>query len=400
MADIFIGRQPIFDQDMNVYAYELLFRKESGSFDAEVTDGDSATSQVVLNTFVNIGLENLVGPHKAFINFTRTFISTPDLISLPPDQVVIEVLEDIEPTETVINTLKNLKEQGHTIALDDFVYDSKFEPLVELADIIKIDIMALDNAEIEQHVKKLKTYNLKLLAEKVETHEEFEFLKTLGFDYYQGYFFSKPSIVQGKSITPNQLTLLELVAKINNPDIEIEELSDIISLDVSLSHKVLKFINSPMSALRSKVESVQQAVVLIGINTIKNWATLLAMATGSTKPTELSTTALIRARSCQLLAKSCHLPKPDSFFTVGLFSTLDAMMDQPLDVLINELPLAEETMEALIEYKGDYGKALQCSMAMERGDFSQIGFGELNMTELSDIYLQSIQWSDELTLEL
>ena len=400
MTDIFVARQPIFDQEMNVYAYELLFRNDSGSYDANVTDGDSATSQVIMNSFVNIGLENLVGTHKAFINFTRTFISTPDLISLPPDQVVIEVLEDIEPTEAVISTLKSLKDQGHTIALDDFVYDSKFEPLVELADIIKIDIMSLNKDEIEQHVNKLKRHNLKLLAEKVETHEEFEFLKTLGFDYYQGYFFSRPSIVKGKTITPNQLTLLELVSKINNPEIEVDELSDIISMDVSLSHKVLKFINSPMSGLRSRVGSVQQAVVLIGINAIKNWVTILAMASGSKKPAELSTTALIRARSCQLLAKSCHLAKPDSFFTVGLFSTLDAMMDQPLEVLIKELPLSEETMDALIEHTGDFGKALQCSMAMERGDFSQIGFGELNMTELSDIYLQSIQWSDELTLEM
>lgn len=400
MTDIFIGRQPIFKQNMDVYGYELLFRSHGGSSNANFTDGDSATSDVVINSFIDIGLENIVGHNKAFINFTKNFISNPAMQVLPPEKVVVEVLEDVEPTECVIQALKELKQKGHIIALDDFVYDNKFQPFVELADIIKIDVMNLNNAEIEQQVEKLKPYNLKLLAEKVETHDEFEFLKALGFDYYQGYFFSKPSIVQGKSITPNQLTLLDLVAKINNPDIEVDELSNLISQDVSLSHKVLKFINSPLSALRSKVESIQQAVVLIGINTIKNWTTLLVLATGSDKPTELSTTALVRARSCQLLAKASHLSKPDSFFTVGLFSALDAMMDQPLETLIKELPLADESIDALLEHNGVYGEALVCTLAMEHSDFSLIGFAELDMTELSDIYLESIQWADELTVNI
>lgn len=397
-SEVFVGRQPIFDRNLQVYAYELLFRSSSDASSAGVFDGDSATSQVILNTFLNLGLEKIVGEHKAFINVTRIFISNPELIVMPPDQLVLELLEDIEPSQIIIDTLKTLKEDGHILALDDFVYDEKFEPFLELADIVKIDIMALDRDEIQRHVKKLKHHNIKLLAEKVETHEEFEFLKDLDFDYYQGYFFSKPSIVQGKSLSPNQLPILRLISKINNPDVEVEELSNIISTDVSLSHKVLKFINSPLSGLRSEVDSIQQAVVLLGLTTIKNWVTIMALANGSEKPLELSTLALIRGRCCELQAKECNLPKADSFFTVGLFSTLDAMMDRPLEELIQELALSEDAKVALLEHKGIFGEALNSTLAMERSDFSMIGFADLDMIRLSEIYLDAIYWADELAV--
>ncbi len=395
MADIFIGRQPIFDRSMNVFAYELLFRSDSQSNRAQILDGDSATSQVLMNCFVDIGLEKIVGNKMAFINLTKTFISNPELIMIAPaDQLVLEVLEDIEPTDDIIDALSLLKKSGFTIALDDFIYDSKFDPFINVSDIIKIDITVLDKDEIKKHVEKLKSLNLRLLAEKVETYEEFEFLKELDFDYYQGYFFSKPKLITAKSISPNQLAILHLVAKVNNPDVEVEELSQIISTDVSLSHKVLKFINSPASGLRTQVDSIQQAVILIGLSTIKNWVTILALATGANKPAELSITALVRARCCELMAKSLKLAKPDGFFTVGLFSSLDAMMDQPLKVVLDELPLSESSISALLEQKGVLGEALNCTLTMERNDFGQVSFGELGLADLSDIYLQAIHWAD------
>ncbi len=397
MTDIFIGRQPIFDKNMNVFAYELLFRNGMDSLNADVIDGDSATSQVLMNCFFEIGLQNIVGSHKAFINMTRLFLSNPELIiEFPPDQLVLEVLENIEPTDEIINALKWLKKSGHTIALDDFIYSSKFDPLISLASIIKIDITALNNSQIKQHVEQLKTFNLKLLAEKVETYDEFEFLKDLDFDYFQGYFFSKPVIVKGRALAPNQLTVLQLLAKINDPNVDVEELSVLISSDVSLSHKVLKFINSPVSALRTQIDSIQQAVVLLGLATIKNWVTIMAMATGSKKPVELGKTALVRARCCEMLAKAIGHKKADGYFTVGLFSSLDAMMDQPLEVLLDELPLSNDSKLALLEHKGVFGEALECTLAMECGDFSDISFGSLEIKELSDIYLKAIHWADEL----
>jgi len=391
MSDVFIARQPIFDADLVVYAYELLFRQSGESVTADVIDGDGATSHVMLSSFVDIGLNNLVGDHIAFFNLTQHFLSNPDLIVIPPDQIVLEILEDVEPTEEVINCVRELKKRGYTIALDDFIYDDKFIPLLECADIVKVDVTLENHAKIKSDLGNYKPYNIKLLAEKIETYEEFEFFKELGFQYFQGYFFSKPKIIHGKGLAPNKLSLLQLVAKVNDPTIEIEELSQIISTDISLSHKVLKYINSPSSGIRSTIESIQQAVTLLGIATIKNWVTVMAMSSNSGKPIELSTTALVRAKICQGLAKHNKLDKPDSYFTVGLFSTLDAMMDQSFDVLMNELPLSKEAKKGITDLEGSYGEALQCAFSMEQSDFSA-----LDLSEMSELYLDAVKWSDEM----
>lgn len=396
MSDIFIARQPIFDASLVVYAYELLFRQSADAVSAGVLDGDRATSHVMLSSFVDIGLKNLVGDHIAFFNLTQYFLSNPDLIVIPPDQVVLEILEDVEPTQEVIDSVRELKQRGFTIALDDFIYDDKFIPLLECADLVKVDVTLENHAEIKKGLAVYKPYNVKLLAEKIETYEEFEFFKDLGFDYFQGYFFSKPTIVQGKGIASNKLSLLQLVAKVNDPDIEIEELSEIISTDISLSHKVLKYINSPSSGIRATIDSIQQAVTLLGLSTIKNWVTVMALSSNADKPLELSTTALVRAKICQGLAKHNNLEKPDSYFTIGLFSTLDAMMDQSFDVLMDELPLSADAKDGLINKKGSYGDALSCAFAMEESDFTLLDFMGLDLGEMSDLYLESVQWADDM----
>jgi len=397
MSEISVARQPIFDQQMQVYAYELLFRPTGGEGDeASVKDGDSATSNVIINTFVNIGLDRIVGDHLAFINLTRLFLSNPDLIMLPPEQLVLEVLEDVEPGANLLDGLRNIRERGYRLALDDFVYHERFEPMIELAEIIKIDVLGMEPGEIEELVQKLRRPGMKLLAEKVETFEEYEFLKSLGFDFYQGYFFARPTLVQGRTLSASQVAVLELVAKVNDPQVEVDDLADIIRADVSLSHKMLKFINSPVSGLRTEVDSVQQAVVLLGLDTIKNWVTILALANNSNKPSELNVSALIRARTCELLARAAERPRPERFFTVGLFSCLDAMMDQPLEELVRDLPLPEESKLALLEQSGEQGEALQCALTMEKGDFGRVGFGDLDLPRLSDLYLEAIHWTDEM----
>ncbi len=397
MAEIFVGRQPIFDSQMKVFAYELLFRDAADSSSANFIDGDVATSEVILNAFVNIGLNKVVGGHKAFINLTRAYISNPDLILVPSRQIVLEVLEDIEPDREIVNALKLFKQKGHIVSLDDFVFAPKYEPFLELADIIKLDVMTLSNDEIIEHIKLLKPYHVKLLAEKVESHEKFEFLKNLNIDYFQGYFFSKPNIIKSKVISSNRLTVLQLIAKINSPEANVNDLSKIISKDLSLSHRVFRFINSPLTGLRVEVDSIQQAVVMLGISMIKNWVTIMALATASSKPNELSKIALIRGRCCELLAKGSKQPKVDRFFTVGLFSSLDAMMDQPLEDIIAELPLSDEIRDAILEQTGVYGEALRCTLAMEHSDHNLVSFQDLTFQELADIYLEAIHWADGLS---
>ena len=395
MSDIFIGRQPIFDADLNLYAYELLFRSREDEEDFSVIDGDAATSRVMLNAFLDIGLENLVGRHQAFINLTQYFLQDPDRIILPPGQIVLEVLEDVTPDELVIATLTTLKKQGHTIALDDFIYHEKLQPLVELANIIKIDIMALANSEIEEHVARFRQSGVKLLAEKVESYEEFEFLKDLNFDYYQGYFFAKPVVVKGKGLESNQLAILRLISRVHDPEFVVAELSEIISTDISLSHKILKFINSAATGLAVQVESIQQAVVLLGIKTIRNWVSIVSLATGTNKPNELGNLALVRARTCENLARASRQTGPESFFTVGLFSVLEAMMDQPLVQLLEELPFPKELKMALLEMQGSQGQALSCAMAMETNNFESIRFMDMELAELSSLYLDALIWSDQ-----
>ena len=395
MSDIFIGRQPIFDRKLEIYAYELLFRGGEDMLQAGVIDGDSATSQVMLNTYIDIGLDNLVGNHKAFINLTEYFLQDADRVVIPPRQTVLEVLEDIEASDTVVNTLKTLKQRGHTIALDDFIYHENLQPLVDLADLIKIDIMALDRTEIAQHASQLKDQKKVILAEKIETHEEFESLKEMDFDLFQGYFFAKPVVIKGKGLPANKLAVLRLLAQLNNPAISMSELSDIVGTDVSLSHKILKFINSSANGVKARVESMQHAVVMLGMNTIKNWASLLAMTASSDKTQALCTLALTRARCCELLGERDPGINLKSYFTVGLFSLLEALMDQPLADLLKELPLPDDLKDALLDHSGPYGQALVCTLAMERNDFSMMEFNGLSAATLGEIHLQALLWSEQ-----
>lgn len=396
MSDIFVGRQPIFNEDLTIYAYELLFRQSSTATDANVFDGDKATSQVMMNCFVDIGIQNIVGQHKAFINLTEHFLSNPDLIVIPSTQVVLEVLEDVDPSPQVVNALQTLHEKGFIIALDDFVYDDKFKPMMEYASIIKVDLTLESRAEIEANLPKLKQYKCDLLAEKIETYEEFEFFKKLGFKYFQGYFFAKPTIVQGKEIPSNKMVILQLVAKINQPDLDINELTTIITNDVSMSHKILKYINSAASIVRTEVSSIQQAVMLIGIQTIKNWVTVLALSGQAQKPLELSTSALVRARFCQQLAKKNKLPNPDNYFTVGLFSLIDAMLDQPMQDLMSELALSDESKKAIMNYEGSYGEVLKIALALEFMEYQKIQSDNLDLSDLITLYLESFKWADDL----
>ena len=394
MPGIFIGRQPVFDKNLDVFAYELLFREHENQIVANVVDGDIATSQVILNSFVEIGLENLVGRHLTLINMTRYFLQNPDHIAIPPGQLILEVPADLPADENTIEGLSELKKNGHTIALDNFEYREELEPLIDFADIAIFDIQALSTDKIQQQIDLLKPRQIKLQAIKVETYEQFEAMKKHGFDYYQGFFFSSPTVVKGKGLNSNQISVLRVVAKIFDPDLDIGELSEIVGTDVSLSHKIMKFVNSSANSPKVEIDSIQQAVVLLGINTIKNWATLIALAAASDKPDELCTVALVRARCCEQLGKLAGRSNPDRFFTLGLFSTLEAMMDTPIAVLLESLPLSVEMKSALISGEGNYGEALNCVLAMETNDFDRIRFEKLNLTQMSEIYLEAIAWAD------
>ncbi len=399
MQDIFIGRQPIYDRKLEVYAYELLFRAAQTN-SAQIHDGDHATSSVIVNTFLEIGLDNIVSNRLAFINLTRSFFVSEHTICLPKDRVVLELLEDIDTDSEVMQGVQRLSDQGYVIALDDFIYHETLKPLVKLADIIKIDIMALERDEIRDHVRELRKYPLRLLAEKVETQEDFEFCKDLEFDYFQGYFFAQPKVIRGQRLPNNRLAILKLLGRLQQPDISPEELEELIVQDVAFSYKILRYVNSAAFSLSRKVESVQQAVVLAGLKTIKSWTTLLAMSQVDNKPTELVVTAMIRGKMAEELAKARNIPGPEAFFTVGLFSALDALMDNTMEEILTQLPLADHISNALLHRQGVHGEILCAVLAYERGEWEKIDRSTLDMSRIRDCYLSAVRWAEATCRQL
>lgn len=399
MSDIFIGRQPIYDRKLDVYGYELLFRTAHTNR-ADITDGDKATSDVIVNAFMEIGLDNIVSKRLAFINLTRSFCVDERAISLPRDRVVLELLENIEVDEELLQAVKRLSGQGYTIALDDFVYHESLKPLVQLAHIVKIDIMALSRDEIRSHVRELRNHPLRLLAEKVETREDLDFCMELGFDYFQGYFFAQPKVIRGRRLPNNRLAILHLLSRLQNPDISPKELENLIAQDVAFSYRILRYVNSAAFSLPRKIESVHQAVVILGLQTIKSWTILMAMSQVDDKPAELVVTAMVRGKMAELMAKAQGSANPESFFTVGLFSALDALMDNTMEEILTQLPLADHIADALLSHQGIHGETLRCVLAYERGEWDQIEYKALTMEQISDCYLSAVRWANEVCEQL
>jgi len=399
MEDFYFARQAIYNQQLEVYAYELLFRNAHAQH-AEVTDGTRASSQVIINTLHDMGLESIVGDNLAFINFTRDLLIHEGIHQITSRQVVIEVLEDITPEPEVMEALQRLVREGYCIALDDFIYSEELQPLVELAQIIKIDILQLDEQQLIQHVQQLKGQGKRLLAEKIETTEQFEFCKSLGFDYFQGYFIARPHVIKGQRPPANRLATLHLLGRLQDPNVAFGELEELISKDLSLSYRILRIINSARHQLPRKIESIHTAVTLLGLKQLKHLASLIALANFDDKPSELLVMAMIRAKMAELLARQMAYSNPDAAFTVGLFSTLEALFNMPMEELVRELPLSDEVVAALLYSAGTLGEILALVLNYEKGDWDQLRLQSDSDVDLAELYLQSVQWSEQSTSEL
>lgn len=390
MTDFLIGRQQILDSKLNTFAYEILFRGKN--FDLSAADGAThATNQVITDTILEIGLNELVGPHLAFINFTTQNLLDKTPLHLPKERIVIEVLESVTVDSRIVENLKELSALGYTIALDDFVLSPEWLPLLEIADIIKLDIMANSLDETRQLIAQLKPYRLKLLAEKVETHQEFETLKSWGCELFQGFFFSKPNIVEGRRLSVNQTAAIQLLASVNREDVSFGEISRIVSQDVGLSYKLLHYINSAFFALPSRIESIQHAIACLGLTEIKRWINILTLSSLSDKPSSVLQNLLIRAKMCELLANEIHQDR-EHFFLVGMLSGLDVMLDQPLEKVLEQLPLSPSIARAILEKSGMAGQALQYAIDYERWDINKPTFQDIDSRRIASIYLESIEW--------
>ncbi len=390
---VIIGRQPIYDRDMNVYAYELLFRA-GGENASGVTaeNADMATSRVINHAFMELGIERVIGEHIGFINLTRSFLLSDDPIPFTQEKIVLEVLEDIEIDQPLLDAVKKLVYQGYVLALDDFIYNEKLAPLVKMAKIIKVDILDVDAEELTKHVNELKRYPVRLLAEKIETREQFNLCMQLGFELFQGYYFCRPSIIEDKPVPENHQKLFQIIERLQDPDVEFSEIERLIMQEVGLSYKLLRLLNSAAMGLRRKVDSIQQGLIILGLKAIRTWTTLIALNAIESVPPELMTNALIRAKMCERLAPNYGFSEQTGFLT-GMFSNIDVMMGIPMDKLMNSLPLNGELKLALTQRGGPLGQLLDIIIAYEQGQWDNIDTQEISLETLSEIYVEATEWT-------
>jgi EAL and modified HD-GYP domain-containing signal transduction protein len=393
MSEYFIARQPILDRDGALYAYELLFRDSEANAAPRNMDHNAATADI-LTTSGDVGLASLVGQHHAFINLPERFLDEPDLLPLAPQQLVLEVLEDVEFNEKRLSGMRQLKERGFALALDDFVYDPRFEEALALVDIVKLEVPALAEERWEEEISRLRDYDVRVLAEKVETEQEFQRLHDLGCDLFQGYFFARPRLLRGRRLNSNQLALLQLLSRLNDPDLDIDDLAQLVDRDLALSVRVINHVQSAASALNRKVESVREAVVYLGRDRIRNLVALLLMARSGDKPAALMSIALVRAKFCELIAADEPGGDPGAYFTAGLFSVLDAMMDVPMAEVVDKLPVSNELVDALVGHSGPMGRALSMAIAIERDDPIEMWCDDAQRCARQ--YRAATQWSEEV----
>ena len=396
MSDALVARQPICDRRLDVVGYELLYRSANG-ISPELVDGDHASASVAVDAFVEIGIDRMVGDKLAFLNMTRNFIVDGHWRNLPRDRVVLEVLEHVKPEEDVLAALRDAKAAGYTLALDDVVYSPELDPFLALVDIVKVEIPALDRAQLKEHAKILSRPGVKLLAEKVETHAEFEMLREIGYDWFQGFFFCRPNIVREKKAPTDRLSLIRVMARMQATDVDIDEIREIIERDVSLSYLLLRVVNSAKYALLVEITSIQHAIALLGMTRIKRYVTLLLMTQIDDKPRELMRTALVRGRVCEILANESG-SDPDAAFCVGLLSVLDALTDLPMREALNSIPLAEPLEHALLDRTGPFGKLLGTVFICE-GEPIELP-REFSAEAITNAYVEALSWAEESLSEL
>jgi EAL and modified HD-GYP domain-containing signal transduction protein len=396
----YLARQPILNRTRELFAYELLFR-DGIQNSCEGLDLELASTSVLDTSFL-IGFEKITGGHLMFINCPRDFLLR-DYISLfPPGSVVVEILENIQPDQEVIDACLRLKKAGYTIALDDFVDSPGWAPLVVLADIIKVDFRLTNQKEQRELVSRHAHKNIRMLAEKVETHEEYAAGLQMGYSLFQGYFFCRPEMMQHRALPSFRLAYLELLRAATAPEFDIRELASKIKHEPSLTFRLLRYLNSAAFGLRSEIHSVRHALSLLGERELRKWIAVVSVGVlASGKPDELMTVPLVRGRFCELLAPLAQMAgHANDLFLMGLLSLMDAVLDQPLDSLLAELPVRREIKDALQARVGLYWQLLEIAVAHERADWEKatalVTEMGLNEERVSSLYVSAVDWSTAL----
>ncbi len=399
--EIYVARQPIFDKNKKIYGYELLFRDGMTNAFPDI-DGDTATSKLLSDTFFNIGIKQISGKNISFINFTENLLINKIPSLFPKESIMVEILEDVEAKEDVVKACRELSEKGYLFALDDFIYNSDLQPLIDLASVIKFDFILTPINEIQEILDKLVFPHLNFLAEKIETYDEFSNALEMGFSYFQGYFFSKPEILTSSEIAPSKISLLQIINEINRKDFSFDRLEKFISSDVSISYKLLRYINSAYFKRLQEITSIKHALVFLGERETKQFISLVAIAgLSSDKPDELIRSSIIRARLCELIGKECNFPDTSELFLLGLLSHIDAMLDKGMGKIMEDLPISKKIKIALIDGEGELSDYIKLVSCYETGDWECCSLltGKIGIAEekLPQYYMDAIGWADALS---
>ncbi len=399
--DVFVARQPIFDRARELFGYELLFRSNAISSQFDGTADESATSQVIANSLFSIGLENIVGGNRAFINFNDGLLRGGLHTMLPRKQIVLEILESVKPDTDLIALCRNLRKEGYTIALDDFVGDPSFEPLTEIAQIIKVDIHATPESEQERMLRTYRPRGIAMLAERVETAGEFERARRAGYDHFQGFFFARPAIVKGRQIPAAKFNCLRLLGELQKTDLDFDRLKVMISQDLSFSYKLLRYVNSALFSPRAEINSIAQSLMLLGETGVRHWIAVAALPElAKDKPGELVTHSLVRASFCERLASLAGIREWRQGFLMGMFSLLDALIDVPLDAALRQVGVAPAIAAALLGTAPDqdpWRSVYNLACLYEKCDWDAVGAAAsklgIGASDLTRAYSESTFWA-------
>ena len=397
---IFVARQPIFSLDDTIWGYELLFRHSDLVAYAQVADQVIATAKVIADGF-SIATTGIDQDKKFLINFPPQLLLQETALSLPKDICIIEILETVRPEPEIITACLKMKQDGYILALDDFIGEPGFEPFLEIADIVKVDVFDLKPPEIIKIAQQLNRYQCTLLAEKIEDRETYQLTRSLGFSLFQGYFFSKPEMMKGRKISTENIGKMQLMQELADEDFEVKKLAGIISNDISLSYRLLKHINSSFFALQQKIQSISQAITLLGSNALRQWlvVVLLSDLDHRQQAQELVFTAVCRGRFLELAAQNFALPayKKETMFLLGLFSNLDSLLGLAMKEIMAEMPLNMAIKDALCGVKNEAYEWLALAIAIDNGHWQQVEQfltrHNLDSKKMSTLHIQAKIWT-------
>jgi len=390
-AQAIVARQGIYDTRASLFAYELLFRPATPS-GVQLSDADAATAQVLMSAFTDIGLAQLVAGHVAFINVPYTFLAAGYCETLPTDHVVLEILEDVQIDRAFLDRARDLVRNGHTLSLDDFVYRPELEPLIELTKYIKLDVLALSQQQLIEQVELLQRFDVTLVAEKVESLNDLEHLRNLGIEFFQGYALARPAVVRARTTNANRAVLLELLCELQDPHSEVSELVDTVGRDPEIAYALLRILNSAYLSLTNPINSLHQALIMLGTDGLRNWATMMIMTRLAPNSPELTSGALIRAKMCELCARRTSAADPTIAFSAGLLSYLPDLVDKTMPNIARQLQLGPELTAALVNHQGSAGHILDCVLAYEHQDQHHLATNAAP-PEMIKSFLDAARWS-------